>query len=184
MAGDCASTSRRAAEFEVLPGQTVRLVVMRRSLTLVGAVCVWVVATTVLAPSAQADTVWQSGIKVGTPSLMQGNDWVGPVHSFPASGRPCGSNSVESTAVVKTTGDYVFVKDTCADGRSAIARITGNEKGHWHTRYCRNAHGIGSWARCKFEWPEAPQKHLAAGVYNGSTGYLHVFNGNAVIFTK
>lgn len=131
-----------------------------------------------VAPGAHADTVWQVGVEVSNPGTTDGE-----VNSFPEDGYPCDSGgSVEATAAVKLAGDYIFVKDTCKDGRSAIARITGQEDGHFHTRICRNKLGKGTWVRCNFDWPEKPMKYLAAGVYNADTGYMHVDNAASMPF--
>ena len=147
---------------------------MRRILSFVSVLTVGVLGPWMLPPLAEADTVWTPGVLVSAPDLLADpDDWIGPVHSFPEDGYPCGSASVESTSLVKMAGDYVYVKDTCKDGRSAVARITGQEDGHWHTRICRNAYGKGTWARCNYDWLEDPEKYLASGVYNGDTGYLH-----------
>lgn len=136
----------------------------------------------VLASSpASAHTVWRKGSAVAQPNLLQGS-WVGPVYGFPGNGRPCKSGgTTESRVVVKPYGDYVFVKDTCRDGRSAVALISGKASdGHFHKRICRNARGVGKWVRCNYNWPENRTKNIVAGVYNGSTGYTHFSYGSKV----
>ncbi|MEQ4305380.1 hypothetical protein ABNF97_29035 [Plantactinospora sp. B6F1] len=90
----------------------------------------------------------QTGVKVSYP--------VGVCTTAPAS-------TYGATIVcVEYDGDYVYVKDNDADGRSAMARID-SERGLAY-RYCRNTHGAGSWARCNFNWSEAGQKQVRAGV--------------------
>ncbi|WP_435124440.1 hypothetical protein [Micromonospora tulbaghiae] len=81
---------------------------------------------------------------------------------------------------VDYNGDYVYVKDNDADGRSAMARID-SERGVAY-RYCRNTHGAGSWARCNFDWSEAGEKKVNAGILqNYATmplDYLWRFSNN------
>ncbi|KAB1903172.1 hypothetical protein [Micromonospora sp. AMSO31t] len=64
------------------------------------------------------------------------------------------SASYGSTQVcIEYSGDYVYVRDGLADGRSAMARID-SELGLAY-RYCRNTQGAGTWVRCNFDWSEA-----------------------------
>ncbi|GAA3769759.1 hypothetical protein GCM10022225_65720 [Plantactinospora mayteni] len=58
-------------------------------------------------------------------------------------------------------GDYVYVKDNDADGRSAMGFVSA-ENGIAY-RYCRNPHGAGSWAKCNFDWAEAGGHAVRAG---------------------
>ncbi|GAA4260809.1 hypothetical protein [Dactylosporangium darangshiense] len=78
-------------------------------------------------------------------------------------------------------GDYVYVKDNKADGQSAMARID-SDRGDVLTRYCRNTHGNGTWARCNFNWSEAGEKTVYGGhLINYATmpvDYLWSFSNN------
>lgn len=115
---------------------------------------------------------WNAGSKSGAPKWSDGAHWTEQVLSY----RKCG---VDAKAVIREEGDWVYVMDTCADGRSAV--------GYWqmtHSKrhgYCRNKRGAGKWVRCNKNWPEK-RMTLMAGVYNGSTGYLEVNVGGGVYF--
>ncbi|MFG2099851.1 hypothetical protein ACGFJ5_04550 [Micromonospora echinaurantiaca] len=63
-------------------------------------------------------------------------------------------------------GDYVYVRDGKADGYAAIGYV--NSTNGVDSRYCRNNHGYGTWARCNFDWAEA-------GRHAASAGYLEQF---------
>lgn len=124
----------------------------------------------VTATAAQA-AVWKAGVKVSKPNW---SSWPGvtPIVSSYVGSAQCdyGDNA---TAVAKRVGDYLYVRDDCADGRSAVAKVTiisGSNTGDAYV--CRNSHGNGTWARCDFNWPENVGMSFAAGVYNGDTGYL------------
>ena len=67
---------------------------------------------------------------------------------------------------------YIYVKDTCPDGRSAVARFTPIENANFDTRICRNSSGNGTWVRCNFDWPEHVTACFQGGVYNADTGFL------------
>ncbi|WP_346534350.1 hypothetical protein [Micromonospora sp. DPT] len=77
-------------------------------------------------------------------------------------------------------GDHVYVKDNDADGSSAIAKIE-SEFGV-SSRFCRNPYGAGSWAACNFNWSEAGQKDVYAGILQNSATmplqYLWSFSNN------
>ncbi len=72
------------------------------------------------------------------------------------------------TACFDADGDDIFVKDTKADGFSAVMR--------WHTDYgrwgtCRNRLGSGTWALCNKNLQEASHTMTwRATRYNGNTG--------------
>jgi hypothetical protein len=80
------------------------------------------------------------------------------------------------TARIAYDGDYVYVYDGAIDGYSAIAEVQ-SPSGSVNFRYCRNAHGYGTWARCNFDWLE-PQRHeLYLAEFDASHGGGYVDEG-------
>ncbi|MFI9237197.1 hypothetical protein [Streptomyces sp. NPDC053079] len=79
---------------------------------------------------------------------------------------PC----ITSTGVITCfdkAGDKVFVKDTAADGKSAV--------GLWKTNYdraggCRNKLGAGKWAECNYNMREGGYIQLQNARYDGDSG--------------
>ena len=148
-------------------------------------------AVLIIAP-AQADIIWQTGAKV---SHTFHSSWPS-AESIGGSSKCAGT--YDAVAEVKLDGDYVYVADTCTDGRSAMAQvITYNEAGNSvRHRYCRNPHGYGTWAQCNWDWPEGsnntcdlttdpPECYnlvLVAGSYDGNTGNLYWDHGNSSRF--
>jgi hypothetical protein len=101
----------------------------------------------------------------------------------PPSGLPCASASANwhyTTVCVDYSGDYVYVKDRESDGNSAVAMI--QSPGSVTYRACRNPHGVGSWARCNFDWSESGTKYVNGGVrkgyYDQPTQFLWKFSSN------
>lgn len=155
-----------------------------RATNCVGATLSVILLGVLTAPSAGADTVWTSGSASSAPDYSKGN-WVGPVAGFPEDGKPCGNgDSADSFVSVKTYGDYVYVQDSCKDGRSAIAMISGHEGGHFHKRMCRNSQGYGTWVRCNYDWPEDITKNVVAGTHDGSTNDTYLYYGSAQTFRE
>lgn len=103
-------------------------------------------------------------------------------HEFAVLGKmPEGCDDFDAGGVIEYTGDIVFVKDGCSDGRSAIVLIEDFENGN--KRICRNSRGAGTWAKCDFDWPEGNVRQVAvAGWYNGSTGNMQLWWSQAVYF--
>lgn len=147
----------------------------RRLLT--GAACV--AGLTLIAPHAVAGTIWQTGKKVAESTVTF--DFF--TYSWPDT-KPCDPNGMEAVVAVKLAGDYVYVLDDCKDGRSAMAMVTGYDNGEWVKRKCRNPHGVDTWARCNFDWPEGAEKNLIGGSYDGDTGDEHWSYGNAKTWTS
>ncbi|MFE1829301.1 hypothetical protein [Streptomyces yangpuensis] len=63
-------------------------------------------------------------------------------------------------------GDYIWVKDTKADGLSAV--------GIGHTNYgrtegCRNKEGYNKWAKCNYDFAEDKKIQMEALRYDGDT---------------
>ena len=140
-----------------------------------------VVAIPAPASAGGSVTTWQTGVKVSSPVGRE--TWIiGSPDAWAWSNLTrCGD--WESRAWVRRTGDYVYLKDECADGRSAVAQVTFPYNGTNYHRMCRNSHGNGTWARCNFNWPEGPMKQLTAGSNNQSTGYKHWDYGAGVYFS-
>ncbi len=141
--------------------------------TLVGAMAAALLGTTQV--PASADTRWVQGDKVASP---WGQSWIEGEHPWAWSWSnldgKCPNGGIDSNAHVKVVGDYVYVHDSCGDGRSAIAQITWeNHSGVQYHRMCVNSKGKGAWVRCNFNWTEDVMKVLTAGVKNFSTGYVH-----------
>lgn len=67
-----------------------------------------------------------------------------------------------SIVTVQVGGDYVYVQDACADGKSALGQVQFRDNGDGYTRRCRNNLGAGTVVRCNFDWPEGPTKVLSA----------------------
>lgn len=113
---------------------------------------------------AHAWSIWKTGVRVGNPGWepMTVEKW--------DSGCP---GQKASIGKVRWNGDYVFVKDNCRDGKSAVALVqyvTGPKQGNRFT--CRNRRGAGTWTRCNFNWREFDFKMMQAGTYDGDTGRL------------
>jgi len=64
-------------------------------------------------------------------------------------------------------GDYFYVKDLLADGKSAVA--------YWvlqdgtRTGACRNSRGANRWGRCNKSFSESSKLTLRAGTYDANT---------------
>lgn len=68
-------------------------------------------------------------------------------------------------------GDYFYVFDALADGKSAVAYwvlLDGTRSGA-----CRNALGAGTWARCNKNFTEGVYMSVRAGTYDGDTGVIN-----------
>jgi hypothetical protein len=148
--------------------------------TVLTAAAVFLVLGTFVSP-AQAESIWKTGDQVGAPNWTE---WDPPAfavsYDTPSDGSQpkCGPDSV---VFVKRAGDYLFVKDTCKDGRSAVGRVSWSPNEY---RTCRNPYGRGTWARCNFDWPENEAKVAVGGVYNGSTGFRDFDSFGQVIFNQ
>lgn len=79
----------------------------------------------------------------------------------------------DTNVCIKYDGDIVYVYDGSADGNSAIALVHIGDAGEGHVanRWCRNPHGLGSWARCNFNWPEDKTKEVYPGIRYDSDSY-------------
>jgi len=105
--------------------------------------------------------------------------------SGPPSGLRCDTSPqiFGSTKVcVQYDGDFVYVRDGDADGHAALGIIDTPYTGSVRTRFCRNPHANGSWARCNFDWPESGLKTVSGGyriTTYGISGYpLWEFSNN------
>ena len=84
--------------------------------------------------------------------------------------------NINVTARIAYDGDYVYVYDSNQDGYSAIAEVQ-SPSGSVNFRYCRNAHGEGTWARCNFDWLEAQWHELYLAEFDASHGGGYVEQG-------
>lgn len=78
---------------------------------------------------------------------------VGPV-SMGASMNCNGARASVGDAWVSLSGDYVTVRDHCADGNPVMARITMKVNGQNKVWSCYNRSGAGSVVVCDYDWPE------------------------------
>lgn len=121
---------------------------------------------------ASADTKW-----INAPETYMSKSVVlDPVGFWTdGDGKPC---RVVATGGVQKAGDYVWIADQCADGKSAVAWISWKKGGEVYHRYCRNKLGAKSVGRCNLDWPEDATKTLYIGVSNGNTnsGSINDFN--------
>lgn len=124
--------------------------------------------------SAWAATTWQTGVASGSPVV--GTNYTISVDAamYGSAASGCHSGATVAIGALEGKGDYIWVKDTCKDHRSAVARFKPVEgsAGKTATRICRNTRGAGKWVKCNFNWPEHTTACLNAGVYNGNTGFL------------
>ena len=66
-------------------------------------------------------------------------------------GSACDGNNASNEHVkvcFQPDGEWLYVRDSAADGRSAFGQISGRD------RVCRNSHGSGTWARCNYSFRE------------------------------
>jgi hypothetical protein len=79
-------------------------------------------------------------------------------------------------------GDIVYVLDGVSDGHSAVGAVSTPDAGEVSGRWCRNPHGVATWAKCNFDWVEDTKKTVYGGVRidNDSVSYtqLWTFNNN------
>lgn len=90
-----------------------------------------VLTTLAAAPASAAD---RTGTRVSGPSGACSN---------------AQASNTNVTVCYQAAGDYLYVKDGEADGRSAY--------GYFHTfsrDHCRNPYGAGTWVRCNYDLPE------------------------------
>lgn len=113
---------------------------------------------------ANAATTWSSGTQI---SALPG--WQSGYPTVEAYIEGCGSGTgpVASVGKVKLDGDYLYVRDECKDGKSAILewRLVSDTSRRW---ICRNSHGYGTVVRCNFDWPET-SGILIPGVSQGTS---------------
>jgi hypothetical protein len=67
---------------------------------------------------------------------------------------------------VRKSDDVVWVKDTEADGHSAVGEVTTNDE---VTRVCRNRYGSGTWVKCDWNWVENSGNALSAEEFDADT---------------
>ena len=111
--------------------------------------------------TAQATTRWSTGVLVsGVPSP---NAWTWGMYRSTCS-------SYLGLGAVKLVGDYLYVKDTCADGHSAF--VEWRDAKYTNERWiCRNGRGKGTIVRCNFDWPERGGI-LIVGMSDGNKVYV------------
>lgn len=122
-----------------------------------------------------SETIWQTGTELsGSPGFasMDGQLWTVEAAMYGDAAKGCYSGASVSAGVLREVGDYIYVKDMCRDGRSAVVRLRPYGGDNRATRICRNPHGVDTWARCNFDWPENEDWCLAAGVYDPDPYFL------------
>lgn len=135
-------------------------------------------AVVTLSSPAQATTSWSTGVSVSAiPGWKKGypavQGWVGGCSSA--------TGPVATVGVVKLVGDYLYVRDECRDGRSAILewRSAEDTSRRW---ICRNNKGYRTVVRCNFDWPETTGI-LIPGVSQG-TSKIQRDHGNSIWLTQ
>lgn len=114
-------------------------------------------ASLVLAAIPLATANAEPASQASSPAVAQA-----AVKATPASSSTslyCVSNGHGAEACFKPYGDKIYVKDTKADGYSAV--------GYFRTDYgrtggCRNSHGAGTWGVCNFNMKEGHKVTLWA----------------------
>lgn len=94
-------------------------------------------------------------------------------------GTACLGNNAENDNVkvcFQEDGEYLYVKDKAADGRSAYGQIAGRD------RHCRNLHGKGTWVRCNFSFDEGSTVTFR-GYTKDNTGRIN-FTRNETPYTS
>ena len=90
---------------------------------------------------------------------------------------------INATACFVPHGDYFYVKDMRADGKSAVAywvELDGSRR----TGACVNSLGYNTWARCNKDFVEGRRLSIRAGTYNGTTGVINDSSGTLYCFTS
>lgn len=103
------------------------------------------------------------------PATSASAETLGTVVKGP--GTACANSSAWNTHVkvcYQTDGDYLYVYDGAADGRSAWGTIRSPER-----RQCRNAAGNGTWVRCNFNLEKDGSRLLFVGHTRDNEG---IFN--------
>lgn len=164
----------------------------RRKPGAAAAVIASVLAVIAIPAAAYAGTnVWQDGVQVS--HSLQGGPSTETVGDRAVAG--CG---YVAQAEVQKSGDYVFVADFCADGRSAVAkvRIYNKSGSDYDDKVCRNKSGKGTWVRCNWDWIETNSemctwddgvkcgnKALIVGTYDAQTGATYWDHGTSIWFS-
>ncbi|MFF5537993.1 hypothetical protein ACFY71_36975 [Streptomyces cinerochromogenes] len=121
---------------------------------------------TPLSPPAVSPAREASGQVSSAHATAETDDGVPTDGEVGAAALPC-ITSTGVTSCFDKAGDKVLVKDTLADGRSAV--------GLWETNYgrtggCRNGLGAGVWAECNYDMREEGYIQLQNARYDGDTG--------------
>ncbi|MEX0429471.1 hypothetical protein AB3X52_17780 [Nocardioides sp. DS6] len=147
---------------------------MKRILQVLGAaIFAAVFAVFCIQPPAQAATKWSAGRLVKSVPTLNGTTW--------AFYKPGCSSGYAAAGGVKLYGDYLYVKDTCKDGHSAI--VEWREAKHPANRWiCKNSHGKGTIVRCNFNWPET-SGILIVGLSDGNK-ILYLADGSSLAMNQ
>ncbi|GAA0461604.1 hypothetical protein ACFQ2B_34335 [Streptomyces stramineus] len=130
----------------------------KRSLSSAGVgLAALIVSVTALSGQASADMI--EGVEVDDGAVSVDAEGV-------TAAMPCITSYGVKTCFDRA-GDKVYVKDTEADGKSAV--------GLWKTNYtrdggCRNKLGEGKWAVCNYNMREPGHIQLQNARYDGQTG--------------
>jgi len=116
----------------------------RRVTTFVLALLFAVGTFAVASPAAHASTRWSTGVKVSSTFTYSATTWGMYKSTCP---------SYYGLGAVRVQGDYLYVKDTCKDGKSAFVEWRDGKETtqRW---ICLNSRGKGTVVRCNFDWPE------------------------------
>jgi hypothetical protein len=100
------------------------------------------------------------------PAQAYSFEWDNAAPEVPANTSYCGETT-GSEFCWDSNGDRIYVKDTKADGYSAVARWY-TDYGRWGT--CRNSLGAGQWGVCNKDFAEGYVINMRASRYDGDTG--------------
>jgi hypothetical protein len=72
---------------------------------------------------------------------------------------------------ISNNGDYLWIEDTSADGKSAMfAWAFGDSSSTWRDGSCRNSSGSSTWVYCNKDFTEGKTIHFRACRYEGTGG--------------
>ena len=92
-----------------------------------------------------------AALVVGVAPATASADEIVIGESVSGPGNACDGNNAANDNVkvcFQPDGEWIYVKDVAADGRSAYAVVAGRD------RVCRNPHGQGTWVRCNYSFRE------------------------------
>lgn len=81
----------------------------------------------------------------------------------------CWTSPHQTTVCVEPTGDYMWVRDGQADGKSGLGRTKEAFEHGTPVWYCRNKMGAGTWGYCNVDWIEGTIVSVRGGTYDADT---------------